>query len=55
MGLGLAISRSLVEAHEGRLWLDASATPGARFCFTLPMDGHHGVSTEEARTQHLHR
>lgn len=38
MGLGLAISRSLVEAHGGRLWLDESVKPGARFCFTLPTD-----------------
>lgn len=38
MGLGLAISRSLVEAHGGRLWLDDSVRPGARFCFTLPTD-----------------
>ncbi len=35
MGLGLAISRTLVEAHGGELWLD-SARP-ARFCFTLPL------------------
>ena len=35
MGLGLAISRTLVEAHGGRLWLD-HARP-ARFCFTLPI------------------
>lgn len=38
MGLGLAISRSLVEAHGGRLWLDDSVKPGARFCFTLPTE-----------------
>lgn len=38
MGLGLAISRSLVEAHGGKLWLDESVKTGARFCFTLPSE-----------------
>lgn len=38
MGLGLAISRSLVEAHGGRLWLDGEVKLGARFCFTLPTE-----------------
>ncbi len=36
MGLGLAISRTLVEAHCGRLWLE-HARP-ARFCFTIPTE-----------------
>lgn len=36
MGLGLAMSRSIVEAHGGRLWLDESTTRGARFALTLP-------------------
>jgi signal transduction histidine kinase len=38
MGLGLAISRSLIEAHGGKLWLDKSVKRGARFCFTLPTE-----------------
>lgn len=35
LGVGLAISRSIVESNGGKLWLDASAEQGARFCFTL--------------------
>jgi PAS domain S-box-containing protein len=36
LGLGLSISRSLIEAHGGRLWIDRDVTAGACFRFTLP-------------------
>lgn len=36
LGLGLAISRSIVEAHGGRLWADPNLEKGAVFAFRLP-------------------
>jgi signal transduction histidine kinase len=35
-GIGLAMARKIIEYHGGRIWLDTTAAPGARFCFTLP-------------------
>ena len=36
MGLGLTITRSIVESHGGRIWTEPPGPDGATFCFTLP-------------------
>jgi signal transduction histidine kinase len=37
MGMGLAICRSIVEVHDGRLWATPGEASGTTFCFTLPV------------------
>ncbi|MEM8670995.1 MAG: ATP-binding protein [Planctomycetota bacterium] len=37
LGIGLAISRNIIEHHEGKLSVDTQHTPGARFRFELPL------------------
>jgi two-component system, LuxR family, sensor kinase FixL len=36
MGMGLSISRSIIELHEGRIWVTPNAKCGVTFHFTLP-------------------
>jgi signal transduction histidine kinase len=36
-GIGLAMTRKIIEYHGGRIWLDTAVTSGARFCVTLPV------------------
>ena len=60
-GLGLAVSRGFVEAHGGRLWLEATPGGGATFRFSLPVDraptaaGSTGQAPPDPATHTSHR
>ena len=38
MGIGLSVSRSIIERHHGRLWAEPNDGPGAMFSFSIPSD-----------------
>ena len=42
MGLGLSICRSIIDAHEGKIWATNNADCGATFYFSLPIDSQEG-------------
>jgi PAS domain S-box-containing protein len=51
LGLGLAISRTIVENHGGRLWATSMTNAGATFHFSLPLAGGQGdIAPELGRT-----
>jgi len=42
MGMGLSISRSILQSHGGRLWAVGKDTPGTMFHFAVPKYGEEG-------------
>jgi signal transduction histidine kinase len=38
-GLGLPISRAIIEAHGGRIWAESQLGQGSKFCISLPLKG----------------
>lgn len=45
MGIGLSISRSIVERHHGRIWAEPNDGPGATFAFAIPIHQQAGDDT----------
>jgi PAS domain S-box-containing protein len=52
MGIGLSLSRSIIEAHRGRLWATVNDGPGATFSFSIPLkpQGLTSADSGEVRT-----
>ena len=48
MGIGLSISRSIIDNHGGRLQASANPGGGVIFSFTLPVGGDDDAEPEEA-------
>ena len=43
MGIGLSVSKSIVEAHGGSLWVEPNAGQGSKFAFTVPVSNDIGT------------
>lgn len=55
MGMGLAISRTILQSYGGRLWAENNPGPGAAFYFTLPVaDGADGIAGLGHEHEHEH-
>jgi len=50
MGIGLSVSRSIVERHHGHLWAERNDGPGATFSFSLPCSPQSGRDGEAVTT-----
>ena len=51
MGIGLSVSRSIIENHNGRLWAEPNDGPGATFSFSIPRRPEAGTSSR-TRARH---
>jgi signal transduction histidine kinase len=52
MGIGLSVSRSIMERHSGRLWATRNRGPGATFSFSIPYEREDVLGTPGATDRH---
>jgi signal transduction histidine kinase len=49
MGIGLSISRSIIERHQGRLWVEPNEGPGTTFAFSIPCLVENGAAATDTK------
>jgi PAS domain S-box-containing protein len=49
MGIGLSVSRSIIESHHGRLWATPNTGPGATFSFFIPRESKNATGADNNR------
>jgi len=46
-GIGLALTKSIIEAHHGKIWVEENEHHGSAFVFTVPFGGDHFIQEEK--------
>jgi signal transduction histidine kinase len=52
-GMGLAIARGIIEAHNGRVWVESVPGKGATFAFSLQVEHKSAAEADPAENEHI--